>query len=1221
MRNDTLRSVLVAFLLAGFWMAAVGSMTTSPPLNTSPEGGTLPPREEALFQSTAARTSPYTDDIFEENDGFSLAKPLNVSFAANTYYYDLNGSDPDFYLLDIYQYRTVTVKINHSTGIENLDLYVYDLNRKFIGSSTNPGSATGTYKDQVSFFTNYTGRYYFAVRVVGNPLPYYEMWVDVTTTAPVSEATEWNVWPGDNYTYTYNLHEPGYMDRRNITQAWTSSPIPQVMPGANVISGDPQLTREEDDRNFTVSLGPTLTTHDTVNTFTTQYNIPPGRMTRICNALMVNMTFAIPSIAVAARNLLCAFQMYSHPTNAWEPIGSVNLSTVHEVDFDVLLTDSAQVARVVDAETGRAFLRLNFQTDDPAANYNLTTNIDLTRVSAVYAFSEKFQVDDFIQTQSGEFRYWGLSGAKFRGNLATNRTPFSIQYNTPLDDYATTGLDPFLSQKLLAFTQSDLSSSHDRILEWYETQMNTLADSNLQVAYDATGVIHLVWQRRDWDGDAEIFYSNNSLGTFLTPVRVTNNRLDDVNPRIVAGPTAVHLVWQRYDGHDYELVYANSTVPALDGSGVIHGFENLRQEAMQLTYNSYDDGNPTIAVDSAEQVYIAFAGYRPPTVNRTANYDVMLVNSSVFYNGSVYTETYEQVGTWFVDAYNHTHARLIGNDATNEYAPVLLITPSNCIHAAWLGGLPYSQVFYANQTMWGNGTKITTPNNNSIHPYLACDNSGGEVVNLLWATNIDGDYEIFRAENDTNFGTIQQYSDNDVDDLYPTIAFDTYNFYYIYYISETIYDVDWSAAHWDQEVYLITNVNHPTSYTRTKLYNSNANSQAPHPYIVGREAYYYTNPWENGTYWTTTNATGLLVNHTDALGGYQGLGCINVTNNDTELEAGEAATYTSPDLIDATGTTKISFRVYANGTMAALERGIDLRLVDDAGAYATATGTTNVSITTRNVWINYEIYTRDLTYKGAFNWARVKNVSFVLVAGGILTENDSYMFVDSVEIGGYDFHQVVWWEAEEATGLGWYQGTALDLRMDDTPFFSTTSRQYSTAEYDIQFIDATDDSTVDVNYNRWGALTSASWSDAWDVPIFTASKSDELLMPVVTGVTINNDTDNTTTRDVKLEIRALGAEQMQVLGPGIITPTPWIPYNPEITIKIKDGAGTKNIEVRVRNGHRVSEKYLSSVYYDKQTGQGIPGYPIEWQLISLVGIAAALVGLGRHRNLWRVRRE
>jgi subtilisin-like proprotein convertase family protein len=76
----------------------------------------------------------------------------------------------------------------------------------------------------------------------------------------------------------------------------------------------------------------------------------------------------------------------------------------------------------------------------------------------------------------------------------------------------------------------------------------------------------VVWQGYDGN-DYEIFLYNGT-----TVVQLTNNSYDDEDPQIDNG----QVVWQGYDGNDYEIFFYDGTIP------------------IQLTNDSYDDYDPQI---------------------------------------------------------------------------------------------------------------------------------------------------------------------------------------------------------------------------------------------------------------------------------------------------------------------------------------------------------------------------------------------------------------------------------------------------------------------------------------------------------------------------------------------------------------------------------------------------------------------------------------------------
>jgi hypothetical protein len=149
----------------------------------------------------------------------------------------------------------------------------------------------------------------------------------------------------------------------------------------------------------------------------------------------------------------------------------------------------------------------------------------------------------------------------------------------------------------------------------------------------------------------------------------------------------------------------------------------------RLTWNSGDSNNPSIAVDSSDNLYCVYSD------STYGNYELVLKKSP---DGGT---------TWFVNK------RLTWNSGHSVH-PCLFIGPDDVIHVAWHDNTPgNSEIFYKRSlnggVNWSPTQRITYNTGSSNSAAMAIDSN--KKIHLFWADNTPGSYEIY-YKSSTNTG-------------------------------------------------------------------------------------------------------------------------------------------------------------------------------------------------------------------------------------------------------------------------------------------------------------------------------------------------------------------------------------------------------------------------------------------------------------------------------------
>lgn len=221
-------------------------------------------------------------------------------------------------------------------------------------------------------------------------------------------------------------------------------------------------------------------------------------------------------------------------------------------------------------------------------------------------------------------------------------------------------------------------------------------------------IVHVTWYDNR-DGNYEIYYKRSSDGgiNWSTDLRLTNNTATSWDPAVSASDSAIHIIWWDNRDGNYEIYYKRST-----DSGATWGSDT------RLTNES----------SSSEFCNISNSG---PVVHVTWN-DIRDGNYEIYYKRST-----DAGVTWGTDT------RLTNNAAISRRS--FAFPSGEYLHVVWGDNRDGNfEVYYKRSNdkgvTWGPDTRLTNNSAISERPFLSLS---GQVVNVLWHDNRDGNYELY----------------------------------------------------------------------------------------------------------------------------------------------------------------------------------------------------------------------------------------------------------------------------------------------------------------------------------------------------------------------------------------------------------------------------------------------------------------------------------------------
>lgn len=239
-----------------------------------------------------------------------------------------------------------------------------------------------------------------------------------------------------------------------------------------------------------------------------------------------------------------------------------------------------------------------------------------------------------------------------------------------------------------------------------------------------------IWIKRSTDNGA----------TWDSWLRLTTNSGESQRPKVACSGQYVYVFWQDDNPGNYEVYFKRST-----NYGVSFG------SPVRLSYSAGASHYPTICAAGA-YVYVAWQDNNP------GNYEIYFKGSGNYGAsfGSIWRVTYNSGMSWCPS---------LSCDSTGQY-----------VYLAWSDNNPGNfEVFFKRNTSygtgggWGGPLRMSYTSGSTYFPHV--DNGGG-LVDVIWADNNPGNWEIISKASSTNgssFGAAARWTYNSGGSYLPQI--------------------------------------------------------------------------------------------------------------------------------------------------------------------------------------------------------------------------------------------------------------------------------------------------------------------------------------------------------------------------------------------------------------------------------------------------------------------
>jgi uncharacterized phage-like protein YoqJ len=323
------------------------------------------------------------------------------------------------------------------------------------------------------------------------------------------------------------------------------------------------------------------------------------------------------------------------------------------------------------------------------------------------------------------------------------------------------------------------------------------------IAIDSQDNIYVVWED-ETPGNFEIFLKKSTNGgTSWTQKRLTRTSGDSWDPSIaIDSQDNIYVVWEDETPGNWEIFLKKST----------NGGTSWTQK--RLTWTSSCSWTPSIAIDSQDNIYVVWDDCT------SGNYEIFLKKST---NG----------GT------NWTQKRLTWNSGDSEYSSIAIDSQDN-IYVVWEDETPGNdEIFLKKSTNGGTSwtqKRLTRTSDDSWTPSIAIDSQDN--IYVVWEDYTPVNDEIFLKKS-TNGGTNwtqKRLTWTSGGSWNSSIAIDSQDNIYVVWQDETL---------GNDEIFLKKSTNGGTNWTQKRLTWTSGDSWNPSIAIDSQDNIYVV--WDDET--------------------------------------------------------------------------------------------------------------------------------------------------------------------------------------------------------------------------------------------------------------------------------------------------------------------------------------------------------------------------------------
>jgi len=417
--------------------------------------------------------------------------------------------------------------------------------------------------------------------------------------------------------------------------------------------------------------------------------------------------------------------------------------------------------------------QVTFTASDNQTQDSETITITVTADTSAPAVSDLSPTTDSIQTPLNTLITLHIvdAGKGVDANSVSIKVNDNIVYTGNTDDYSSgyghchrTGTKAnytfiYQADEMLDFDQmvgvtvnaTDLAgNTMDQYSYSFKTEMRSFGENKQAssgsfnkggavTARNSTGDIWTVWHTGQ-TGSKDIYIGKLAAGadSFSDSVQITNNDADQCNPTIaIDSADKLYVAWQDSRNGEWDIYVSTST----DGT--------TWSTERKITDPNSDQTNPAMAIDSSNKAYIVWED------DRNSNKDIYIASS----NNSFVSYATSQ----------------ITSNASEQTTPAIAVDSDNTVYVIWTDARGATNDIYgaASNNSWTNVAIVNNAGNQS-NPAIAAE-SAGSILHLLWVDDASGDNDIYYVASDglpsiPLSGSSIIDDDSGADQLQPAIA-------------------------------------------------------------------------------------------------------------------------------------------------------------------------------------------------------------------------------------------------------------------------------------------------------------------------------------------------------------------------------------------------------------------------------------------------------------------